>query len=101
MTRFCPEKFEPRPKDVEWAKFAFKITDEEAKRQLELLRDREFRRNYTDWNRVYRNWMRKADELKLFRREHKHRTVEILSDEERKTDAQKAWEQMKQYGAKT
>ena len=61
MTKFCPEKFEPRPKDVEWAKFAFKITDDEAKRQLELLRDREFRRNYTDWNRVYRNWMRKAD----------------------------------------
>ena len=100
MTKFCPDNFKPRPNDVEWAKTEFKVSEKEVKRQLELLRDHEFRRNYTDWNRVFRNWMRKAEDMQAFKRERKHKTIEILSEEEKTTDAQKAWAQMKKYGAK-
>ena len=101
MNRFCPDKFKPKQTDIEWAKKEFNVSEKEVNRQLALMRDHEFRRNYSDWNRVFRNWLRKAEDMQSFKREHKHRTIEQLSDEDRKTDAQKAWEQMKKYGAKT
>ena len=94
--RFLPEKFKVRPKDREWAKREFKITDEEVNRQLELLSDYEFKRSYTDWNRVFRNWIRKSDELQQLRRPRTYSTTAVeLSDDERASDQQKWEEDMK------
>ncbi len=100
MTRFCPDKFEPKAKDIEWAMTEFKVTKSEVLRQLVLMRDHEFRRPYTDWHRVFRNWLRKCEEIETFKRERIRRVVAVLSEEERKTDAQAAWATMHKYGAK-
>lgn len=99
MSRFCPDKFTPKTADIDWAIKTFKVDKEEVLRQLELMRDHEFRRSYTDWNRVFRNWLRKADEINTFKRAYVPRTVEQVSEAERIADAQKAWAQMKKYGA--
>jgi len=95
--RFLPEKFKVRPKDREWAKREFKITDEEVNRQLELLSDYEFKRSYTDWNRVFRNWIRKSDELQQLRRPRVYgsNVKEVLTPEERAEDQRKWEEDMK------
>jgi hypothetical protein len=68
MPKFVPESWEPGPELYEWAAENFNIDDREVNRQLELMRDHEFRRSYTDWNRVFRNWIRKGDEIQSLRR---------------------------------
>src|SRR6056300_1284681 len=91
--RFIPNNFKLRDQDREWAKKTFKITDEEVDRQLELLTDHEFRRSYTDWNRVFRNWIRKSDELQQLKRDRVYNsTVQVLTDEERAA-YQRKWEE--------
>lgn len=91
MPKFVPDNFQPKDKDIEWAMHEFNIARTEVDRQVELLRDHEFRRNYTDWNRVFRNWMRKADEIQTLKREQRLRRPEELTDEQRAADIRK-WE---------
>jgi hypothetical protein len=97
IPKFVPDNFTPRPKDIQWAIKEFDIDSKEVTRQFELMRDYEFKRNYTDYNRVFRNWMRKADELQLLRREHKYKTQHELTEEERQQDIEKFKEQMKRF----
>ena len=95
MPRFVPEEFYPKQKDIDWAIETFKIEKKEVERQLELMLDYEFKRSYTDFNRVFRNWMRKADELGSLKRPIKHRGVpRELTQEEREQERQKAEENM-------
>ena len=94
MSKFCPDNYQPRQSDIDWAIKEFRVTKEEVLRQLEIMRDHEFRRSYTDWNRVFRNWLRKCQEIQTFKRERQFRTVETISEDERKADAARAWADM-------
>ena len=91
MTRFVPNNFKPLEKDILWAMNEFNISREEVDRQLELMIDHEFRRSYTDWNRVYRNWFRSAERFEQLRRERKAYKAEEYTEEDRKADAAKSW----------
>ena len=97
---FVPESFEPDDKLIEWAKKTFNIAEAEIERQLELCKDHEFRRPYSCWTRVFRNWLRKCEELGTFRRERKLRQPEELSEDERQQDLLRYKEQMEKYGVK-
>jgi hypothetical protein len=99
MPKFVPDNFTPRHEDIEWAKEEFRIDGKEVLRQFELMKDYEFKRNYTDWNRVFRNWIRKADELQLLRRERQYRKVQELTPEERAIDKEKAEENLERLMA--
>jgi hypothetical protein len=100
MPKFVPDNFTPRSSDIRWAIKEFDIDSKEVTRQFELMRDHEFRRSYTDWNRVFRNWMRKAQEIGTLKREHKYTTTQHeLTDEERQQDIEKFKEQMKRFKA--
>ena len=90
-TRFVPNNFKPRQKDIDWAMSEFNISRKEVDRQLELMIDHEFRRSYTDWNRVYRNWFRSAERFEQLRRERKAYKAEEYTEEDRKADAAKSW----------
>jgi len=78
----------------------FNITADEARRQAEMMVDHEFLRHYTDWQRVYRNWMRKAEEIQTFRREHKPRQPEVITNEMRSEDLKKFDEQIERFANK-
>jgi len=81
--KFVPDGFKPLDKDIVWAMTKFRISRQEADRQLEAFRDHEFRRNYTDWNRCFRNWFRSADKYGLLDRSDIRRTFTTeLSNEE-------------------
>ena len=94
MSKFVPESFTAREKDILWAMAEFKITRKEVLRQITLMRDHEFMRSYTCWNRVLRNWMRKAEDIKTLRREHQYTQPEGLSDEQRAIDARRGDENL-------
>jgi hypothetical protein len=94
MPKFVPDKFTPRHEDIEWAKKEFRIDGKEVLRQFELMKDHEFRRSYTDFNRVFRNWMRTADRIDSLRRERQYRQVQELTEDERKIEAGKAEENL-------
>jgi len=93
--KFVPDDFTPRDSDVDWAMTTFNVTRYEVMRQVGCMMDHEFRRDYSCWNRVFRNWMRKADEIQTLRREHKPRKVVELTEEERQIDAEKAEENLR------
>lgn len=99
MGRFVPDLYKPRDKDITWAIEQFKIEKKEVLRQIELMRDHEFRRSYTDWNRVFRNWMRKAEEIDSLRREIR-RVPDIYTEEQRKQDEIKAWRELNKLQGK-
>jgi hypothetical protein len=81
--RFVPTAFILTDELRTWAREKYRVTDEEICRQFEMMRDHEFRRDYTCWQRVFRNWMRKADELSLLKRDRKLRTPTELTEDER------------------
>ena len=91
---FVPDSWNPREKDIEWCVKEFKVSTDEALRQVTLMRDYEFKRGYSDWNRVLRNWYRKAEQLGTFERERVMRKPAEYTEEERKADAAKAWAEM-------
>ena len=99
MSRFCPNNFKPNPKNISWAVEKFKIDVKEVEGQVELMIDHEFKRSYTDWQKVFRNWMRTADKHNLLKRERVPRTVEVLSEEQRVEDARKGWETLNRLKA--
>lgn len=62
MPKFCPENYKPNQRTIEFAK-SKGLSDKQIAVELEKMMDHEFRRGYTDWNRVFRNWVRKAIEI--------------------------------------
>lgn len=97
MSKFVPESWKPKDKDIAWAIEQFKVEKKEVLRQTDLMRDHEFRRSYTDWNRVFRNWMRKCDEIGTFRREVRRKPDEYTEDM-RQEDVEKWRENMERLG---
>ena len=81
VSKFAPNDFRPSIPNLNWAMKEFNITADEARRQGELMVDHEFLRSYTDWQRVWRNWMRKAEEIQSLRRERKAWKPEVITDE--------------------
>lgn len=80
MGKFVPQDWVPKEKDIQWGIETFNVEKKEVLRQLELMRDHEFRRSYTDWNRVFRNWLRKCEELETFRRQHRRQPEQVTED---------------------
>ena len=70
----------------EWAKKKFQVDDEEVERQEEEWRDHEYKRSYSHWDKVWRNWWRRANEFDTIKRPMQRRTVEKLTDEQRQAD---------------
>jgi hypothetical protein len=99
MPKFAPESFEPTEKNVKWAIEKFRITKEEVANQTEQFIDYEFKRSYTDWQRCWRNWIRKADQLGLLHREHVPRRPEVVSEEQRQRDIASWQEDMRRLKA--
>ncbi len=100
MSKFAPNDFRPSIPNLNWAMKEFNITADEARRQGELMVDHEFLRSYTDWQRVWRNWMRKAEEIQSLRRERKTYQPEVITDEMRSEDLKKFDEQIKRFANK-
>lgn len=61
-SKYCPSDFKPSEYTFSWAR-SKGITNSDFARELEKMMDFEFRRPYSDWDRVCRNWMRRAIEL--------------------------------------
>ena len=60
--RFVPDTWSPNSRSMDFC--AEKGLDKkQIAQELEKMRDHEFRRPYSDWDRVFRNWIRKAIEL--------------------------------------
>ena len=95
--KFVPENWTPREADIALVMTRHNITRQEADRQLEELRDYEFKRHYTDFNRVYRNWFRAADKYDLLKREHKLRLVEEPTEEQLQKDREDWAADMKRF----
>ena len=96
---FVPDDFTLTPDLEKWAIKTFRIDKAEVYRQLELMRDHEFRRPYSCWTRVFRNWMRTAERIESLRRERQYRQPDELSDEQRKADEAKAWQDLNRLKA--
>ena len=97
MSKVPPDDFRPSIPNLNWAMKEFNITADEARRQAEMMVDHEFLRHYTDWQRVFRNWMRKAEEIQTLRREHKPRQPEVVTDDMRKEDQRKFDAQIERF----
>ncbi len=97
MSKFPPDDFRPSIPNLNWAMKEFNITADEARRQSELMADHEFMRPYTDWQRVWRNWMRKAEEIQTLRRERKPWKPEVVTDEMKAEDQRLFDEQIERF----
>lgn len=62
MGKFVPFDFELTPELKKWAKNEG-ISDRDVRFQTEIFLDHEFKRSYTKWDRVWKNWMRKAIQI--------------------------------------
>lgn len=60
--KFVPESFKVTEELYKWAR-EMGISDRDIRSQTDVFMDHEFRRPYTDWNRVWRNWMRKSVQI--------------------------------------
>ena len=98
LMKFVPEKWSVREQDIKWAMQEFNITKEEVGRQVTIMRDHEFKRSYTDWNRVFRNWMRKAEDINTLHRDRYSQPDQITA-EEREQDNIKAWAELNRLKA--
>ena len=94
MSRFFPDNFKPTDVNIKWAIEKFKISRSEVDDQIEQMLDHEFKRSYTDWHRVYRNWFRTADKHNLLKREHVYRTPDVQTSEEKEISDQKGRENL-------
>ena len=97
--KFVPVKWSVRDKDLKWAMKEFNITKEEVGRQVTIMRDHEFKRSYTDWNRVFRNWMRKAEDINTLHRDRSYTQPDQITAEEREQDNIKAWAELNKLKA--
>ena len=94
MPKFCPDNFKPTEKNILWAMEKFNISRDEVENQVEYLLDHQFRRDYTEWQRVFRNWMRKANEINTLTREHVYRQPDELSSKDKLISDEKGKENL-------
>ena len=97
MGWFCPEDFELSEKSRQFAK-GKGMTDEQISDALEAMRDWEFQKRRTDWDRVFRNWIRKGIEWGQITPVRKPRRPEEITEEQRQEDIRKWKEEMKRFG---
>ena len=88
----CPDSFILTPELQQRAMEKYDISHKEVERQFEKMRAHEYRRPYSHWNLVWTRWLIKCNEKNLFRREHKPRTIQEMTDKE-KDDAQKSFDE--------
>ena len=88
----CPKTFTLTPELQQRAMEKYNITAKEVERQFFKMKHREFRRAYHRWDLVWINWLIKCDEDELFKREHKPRSIQEMTDKE-KDDAQKSFDE--------
>ena len=94
MPKFAPEKFRPSEKNILWAMETFNISRKEVENQVGQLLDYEFKRNYTEWQRVFRNWMRTADKHSLLTKERVYYKPDVLTPEEKAISDEKGQENL-------
>lgn len=90
MGWFCPDSFVLSEKSREFARKRG-LTDEQIEDQLEAMRDWEFQKKRTDWDRVFRNWIRKGLEWGQITPPPKHHKPEQVTPQQRQKDIE-AWE---------
>ena len=90
MSKFAPDNFKPSEKNILWAIETFNVSRDEVQNQVDQLLDHEFKRSYTEWQRVFRNWMRTANKHGLLLKERVYYKEEVISDEQKKLEAEKA-----------
>ena len=56
----CPDDWNPDEKLVAWC--AKEFPNLAWRKELAKMKDNEFRRAYSDWSKVFRNWMRNAQD---------------------------------------
>jgi hypothetical protein len=62
---------------------ATEVPDMDVRREAERFRDYEFARGYSDWQAVWRNWVRRCRDSGQYARKHIHiRTTAELEAEE-------------------
>ena len=77
-SRFVPEDFSPSEKNAQWAMDELGVDESELAFQVSLMTDHEFKTPYSDWQRVFRNWMKNA--VKWRKNETHHTKPESFSD---------------------
>jgi hypothetical protein len=98
MTWFCPEDFEPDEKSMKFAR-SKGLTEAQIEDQVDAMKDYEFQRKRTEWQRVFRNWIRSGVEWGKIVPVRKRRMPEEVSEEQRKADAAKAWAELNRLKA--
>ena len=96
MGWFCPEDFTLSDKSVDFAK-KHGLNDQTIEDQFEAMQDQEFNRNYSDWDRVFRNWIRRGIKWGHIVSPWEPRVVEEVTDDQRQADNDKAVAQMDAY----
>ena len=96
MGWFVPDSFTLSEKSIDFA-MKYGLSKEMIADQLEAMQDCEFKQNYRDWDRVFRNWIRRGIKWGNITPPSKPRTVETVTDEQYKSDADKAVAQMDKY----
>ena len=98
MSVFVPDDWELTDKLRQYAKDK-RLTDGTIDDQEEAFRLCQFNRNIKDFDRAWMRWIRSAIEWGKVQpiQEPTYRTVEEQSQEDRKTDADKAVAQMDKY----
>ena len=96
MGWFVPDSFELNEKSIDFA-MKHGLSKEMVSDQFEAMQDCEFKQNYRDWDRVFRNWIRRGIKWGDITPPRKPRSVEVITDEQYKSDADKAVAQMAEY----
>lgn len=98
MSWFCPEEFEPDTKSMTFAR-SKGLTDHQIQEQVEAMKDYEFRRRRTEWQRVFRNWIRQGISWGNIVPVRRRRMPQEVSEEQRKADEAKAWAELNRLKA--
>lgn len=97
MGWFCPDEFELSERSKEFARKKG-LTDEQIEDELEAMRDYEYARKRTDWDRAFRNWVRKGIEWGRVTPVRRFRRPEQVSEEQRQQDIEKWRKDMERMG---
>ena len=95
----CPEDYEPNGLSMKFCK-SKGLSDEMIADEVFAMKDHEYKVAHSDPDATFRNWIRKRIEWGHITLPRKPRSVEAVTDEEYKTDADKAVAQMDAYRRK-
>lgn len=92
---FCPDDWQMSAELRRWT-LSKGLTDAQVDEQLESFRDHQYKRPMKRWDACWRNWIKNAikwgDVTPVAA--PRYRTTSELSEEQRKADAAKAWQEM-------